>query len=205
VGMWQGDIGSVCLDDPPPVSPGPPCHGLVYQPSTGTAGSGMPSSQGTITAFDPPLGLGTPSHVTFVLNPDQSYSLAIGSTETDALHFTPACLTAQGAHPSCDDLAQQIAVFYTNRPGFGAGVACTTATDGGCDCLNPTMRVTADQGTWSLNGDMLRFTLSSALTPGRPTEIGFCNRGAELQMTTSPGSSLMGFGPATMTLTPMLP
>ena len=72
-------------------------------------------------------------------------------------HFSPYCLQASGANPSCGDLAANLAQFYetgavadaagTKSPDF-TSIGCQAASDGGCDCGYTYQVNLTDKGTW---------------------------------------------------------
>jgi hypothetical protein len=198
IGHWQGDMGTVCLDAPPSPFPDPPCENLVYLPPSATSDAGSPHPQGVVVQLDLPHGDGTPYASDIVFSPDHRYGLTLSKLEPHRIHFTPACLTAWGANPSCDDLTHGIAEYYVTYGNVG-GVACAAAATGGCDCSYEVRDLRFDGGTWIVRGNEL--TLSGGNSRFGPTQLAFCRSASQLQMTVAPGSSLADLGPASLTAT----
>jgi hypothetical protein len=198
-GTWQG---AVCLDAPLPVPAGPPCDNLVFLTSSAALDAGTLSGQ--VEQLDLPHGSGTTLVASVTFNSDQSYTVAIDSSQADTVHFAPYCLTAWGANPSCDDLEQQVNIYDMATVHFLQSFACTTAADGGCDCSYSYFFLQEDVGNWSAKGNGLTLASATSSYDGL-TETVFCKSVAELQIATAPGSSLAGLGPGTLTLTPMVP
>jgi hypothetical protein len=191
-GTWLST--SVCLTSPQPTPAGPPCENLIY-----LAPNAVQQDQTQLEYVDLPT---EPRSVTTGVNvsfqSDGTYTLVVPTTSVDQAHFAPYCLTAWGANPSCDDLQTQLQQFFLGMPNF-QNIACSVPADGGCDCSYVFLEQSGDLGTWSVEGKTL--TLTSALAPWGVAQFTFCRTVGGLQMTTMPGSTLLGLGPGTMTLT----
>jgi|HubBroStandDraft_1064217.scaffolds.fasta_scaffold92967_1 hypothetical protein len=192
-GTWRST--SVCLDSPPPTPPGQPCEDLVY---VAPDGGGQGRTQ--IEYVNLPVGPGAVTlGATVSFQADGTYNLAITTTQLNQAHFAPYCLTAWGANPSCDDLQTQLQQSFFAMPTW-QNFACSVPADGGCDCSYAYLANPADLGTWNVEGTTL--TLRSALAASSFAQFTFCRTAGGLQMTTMPGSTLLGLGPGAMTLMP---
>ncbi len=191
-GTWSAT--SVCLTSPQTTPAGQPCEDLIYlAPDAGGQG------QSQIGLVQLPVGPGAVTmHADVSLRSDGTYTIVIPTTLVNQVHFAPYCLTAWGAHPSCDDLQAQFQQFLGVMPNW-QNLACGMPADGGCDCSYAYVSDGADQGTWSVDGTTL--TLTSDLAPWGVAQFAFCKTADGLEMTTIPGSTLVGLGPGTMTLT----
>jgi hypothetical protein len=193
-GSWTST--SICLEAPsPPTSPGQPCDDLVYLPPDDGG-----QNQSQIEYLNLPLGPGivsTPANVS--LQADGTYTTVALTEVVNQAQFASYCLTAWGANPSCNDLQTQFQQSFLARPNW-QNFACSAPDAGGCDCSYTYLSSVADMGTWSVDGTTL--TLTSALAPWDVSQFTFCKTAGGLQMTTIPGSTLIGLGPGTMTLVP---
>ncbi len=190
-GTWTST--GICLNSPPPTRPGQPCENLVY-----VAPDGGAQNQSQIEHVELPGGPGAVSgHAMVSFQADGTYSLAVPTTLQNQAHFAPYCLTAWGADPSCYDLQTQLQQSFLDMPNW-QNFACSIPDAGGCDCSYANLSVTGDAGTWSVEGTTL--TLTSAQASWGIAQFTFCRTAGGLQMTTMPGSTLVGLGPGTMTL-----
>ncbi len=163
------------------------CSGLVYLPA-GTTGS---NAIGGIAFYTAPLDF-SQGNVTFTASDDpatQLFQFTIGvKSSVQTTHFTPTCLQAYGANPSCDDLtaallAQGTSVNYQNP-------SCTTASDNGCDCTYNLADTNGDSGQWRVLGSTI-YTFNSP--SGHPAQaMDFCVNGSTMTLSGKDGSHLLG-------------
>lgn len=144
-------------------------------------------------------------------NPDQTYTALYkfstqGPGYRNTTHFAPICLTANGASPTCAQLAAGLTAFYV--PGTGTppppatfnDINCTTSpSDQGCDCTYYYALQVVDQGTWSKSGNTIfqensNFTYNGVPlklgTPAQTMQTTFCQKGTVLELTGANGASL---------------
>ncbi len=185
---------------PPPGSPtnsGEWCSGLVYLPATSATANQLAG----VAFYPAPLEFNQ-GNVNFTASDDpaqQLFQFTIGvKSAVQTTHFTPACLQAYGANPSCDDLtagllAQGTSVNYQNP-------SCSTASDGGCDCTYNLADTNGDSGQWRIIGNSI-YTFNSP--SGHPAQaMDYCVNGNTMTLSGKDGSHLLGSaGIRTMTLT----
>lgn len=184
----------------PPVSKssGDWCQSIVFLPAN-SPGNTSGQEKLTFPALDHTPG--TITGATVNLNPtSHNYNVAISTSSTTSGHFSPTCLTAFGANPSCSDVETQLAMSY-GVPNYQDTV-CTNASDGGCDCSFEYLGTAADQGTYQTVGDTLYFfSAFSDVTPVLATT--YCATGGTLTITGKNGGSLFEVpGLRTLTLIP---
>jgi len=175
---------------PPPASAtnsGEWCSGLVYLPPSASSSNAL----GGIAFYTAPLDF-SQGDVTFTPADDpakQIFQFTIGvKSQLQSTHFTPACLQAYGANPSCDDLtaallAQGTSVNYQNP-------SCTTAPDNGCDCTYYLADTNGDSGQWRIIGNTI-YTFNSP--SGHPAQaMDYCVSGNTMTLSGKDGSHLLG-------------
>jgi hypothetical protein len=188
------------------------CSSLVYNPD------------GTVTNAN--LWHDAPELVSGTLkffDTDHSYTTALKfstmNLATNLTHFAPRCLVANGGNPTCDQLAAGLTMFYmpqsaTVPPNF-ANIACTTASDSGCDCTYVYEVDVADQGNWAIDAtdqttllqDSMVFTYNGVVaagqSPASTLHTKFCAENGGLELSGDRGGSLFGLlGLRTMVLGP---
>jgi hypothetical protein len=178
------------------------CSDLLYLP----ASPGMPRGQVMyVNLYANPAPL-TGAQLTF--RSDHTYSLGVtfGSV-TDAgeplapaglntTHFTPECIQAFGANPTCADLAAAIFEFYIEPPPI-SNIQCTLASDQGCDCSYDYENPVVDNGQWATPpGGTLLYEYSDYAQ--QPYPVSYCVTGsgasAKLTLTGYQGHNLTNIG-----------
>jgi hypothetical protein len=131
-------------------------------------------------------------NVTFTASDDPAkqffqFTIAVASRE-QLTHFSPACLQAYGANPTCDDLtagllAQGTAVNYQHPQ-------CTTASDQGCDCTYTLADTSGDSGNWRIIGNTIYTFNHPSRNP--PEAMDYCVNGNTMTLSGKDGSHLIG-------------
>ncbi len=171
---------------PTPTNSGDWCSGLVYYAASASDGGTI----GGIQFYPAPLDFlkGT---VTFTPGADaasQLYQFTIQVATTPQLtHFTPTCLQAYGANPTCDELTYGLA--HQSLPNY-QNVACTTAADQGCDCTYDLGDTTGDSGSWRIEGNTIYTFNNPSGNP--PQAMDFCVNGNTMTLSGKDGSHLSG-------------
>jgi hypothetical protein len=168
----------------------------------------MPSKVKTVNLWhDAPTLTG--GQVSF--NDGSIYNVALNFATYDVSHFAPLCLQTGGANPTCADLQQNLAEFYTSlagKDGMGnplpasfVNIQCQGATDGGCDCGYDYQVALTDTGTWSSGGSILTESSDPSGYLFNGTRVGseapsgfmvasFCQNGDALNLSGYNGSTL---------------
>jgi hypothetical protein len=171
------------LANPQPnlVTAGDWCSGLVYLPPS-ASGSGM---IGNIQFYAPPLDF---ERGTVSFNAESHLYEIVNTQKYDyATHFTPACLQAYGASPTCQELSD--ALNAQPLPNY-QDLSCANASDGGCDCAYTLSGTGGDNGTWEVVGSTLyEFPSLSGLPP---QAVDFCAQGDSMTLSGKNGSHLNG-------------
>jgi hypothetical protein len=163
------------------------CSGLVYLPPSASSSMAL----GGIAFYPPPLDF-KDGNVTFTASDDpakQLYQFTIAISSTPQLtHFSPACLQAYGANPSCDDLtagllAEGNSVNYQNP-------VCALAADQGCDCRYTIADTSGDSGNWRIEGNAIYLFNSPSGNP--PQVMDYCVQGDTMTLSGKDGSHLIG-------------
>ncbi|HEY4105993.1 MAG TPA: hypothetical protein VGM44_18960 [Polyangiaceae bacterium] len=171
----------------PPTNSGDWCSGLVYLPPSSTNTNPLAG----IAFYQPPLDF-REGNVTFTASDDptqQLFQFTVAITSGPQLtHFTPACLQAYGANPSCDDLtagliAEGTSVNYQNPQ-------CTLAADQGCDCSYTIGDTSGDSGDWRIIGNSIYLFNSPSGNP--PQTMDYCVQGDTMTLSGKDGSHLNG-------------
>jgi len=183
-----------------PKSPGDDCSALVYEPNV------LPLHNGPIKTVALPHGTGNVTTVPLVISSNHEYSVAVQTLSNTSTHFTPACLTAYGANPTCAELGTSLTAYYTGMPNFSETFTCTNASDGGCDCSYTYEGTAADTGTWQVEGDIMYFFSEGEDLVQPALETTFCvgPGGSSLSISGRDGQSLFNVqGLRYFTLVPM--
>jgi hypothetical protein len=163
------------------VTAGDWCSGLVYLPPS-ASGSGM---IGNIQFYAPPLDF---EQGTVSFNADNHLYEIVNTQKYDyTTHFTPSCLQAYGASPTCQELSD--ALNAQPLPNY-QDLSCANASDGGCDCTYTLSGTGGDNGTWEVVGSTLyEFPSLSGLPP---QAVDFCAQGDTMTLSGKNGSHLNG-------------
>ena len=141
-----------------------------------------------------------------------SYQVSLSFASSNATHFTPQCIQFGGATPTCGELAINLQQFYVTKAGSNGqgvmqaptftGIACNTASDGGCDCTYDYQIALTDFGTWQAVGNTIseasdlaayQYNGQPAAASQQPTKAqlaSFCQTGDTLTLSGYNGSSL---------------
>jgi hypothetical protein len=163
-------------------APGDPCASLVYLP-----GSLSGTSRVSFLALPLPQSPSVTGS-TLILYPSGDFGLDLRIAGSAGMHFSHTCLTANGANPTCADLASQVVISESGFPDF----TCLTATDGGCDCSWTYEGGAENWGSWRTDGDVLHL---DGIAPDGSAEqftYGFCARANELDLTAASGGPFLG-------------
>jgi hypothetical protein len=163
------------------------CSELVYLPPDPKVEDYPKGKVTNVNLYYPPAPLAFGS-ITFA--PDHTYGSTIGVDSPSSTYFTPACITAHGATPSCTDLAEQITLFYKPMPNYQDVVCCAPGSpagqclpdpSNGCNCSYTYRSTNSDMGSWRTADDILYlFSGYSAIQPMVQTT--YCARGGQLSM-----------------------
>ncbi len=171
------------------------CAEPTFEPLTGCSDLAyLPASAGApgITEVTLPLPKQvsvTEADVTFT--PDQGYSLELRTRGESGLHFSPGCLTAHGANPTCGELQGQLLQFFYTSPDLSE-LTCLAAADGGCDCSWQFELYLLERGSSRITGDVLSLTRTFPADDLSPTAFDFCAQADTLQLSAHPGSAFIG-------------
>jgi hypothetical protein len=176
------------------------CSSLVFEPPGPNTPSGSPAGQ--VTQVLLPHGAGKVTATTAILSANHNYNTAVDTKSTTLTHFAPTCITAYGAHPSCAELATELASFESAMPNY-AKMVCNDAADGGCDCTYDYVSTAADTGSWRVTGGNLLYFISAYNQFQPIVETTFCSANNTLTITGRNGTSLFAVsGLRTLTLAP---
>jgi hypothetical protein len=144
---------------PPNEVAGDWCSGLVYLPASVVMGA---SPIRGIAFWSPPL---TFRQGSVALLKDHTYSITASAFAPATTHFTPECIQAYGANPTC--LQLQIDLAATPNPNY-QDLACVDAADKGCDCSYEIEGTGSDTGNWQQVGSKIyQYSFSS----GKPPQV----------------------------------
>jgi hypothetical protein len=151
------------------------CQGLVYRPAS------VALQLQTLSLYAPPKIF---QNGTLVFNADQTYTIVTTAAADDLVHLPPVCLTAFGGTPTCQDIADGVVAMA--NPNY-AGLTCTAASDGGCDC-DVNMRGTgSDNGTWQYDSTGTIVYEFSTTARQAPVPVSFCVSGTPGERTLTMG------------------
>ena len=181
---------------------GDQCSQLIYNP--GTASPRIKS----VNLWHEAPSLAPGSQVTF--NADSTYTVALKFAGYNISHFTPYCLQAAGAAPTCSDLATGLKDYYeaaalpdaagTKLTDF-VNINCALAADSGCDCGYDYQVTFSDKGAWRSAGAILTqssdpgaYTLNGksagSQAPSAAMVSSICQSDADLTLSGYNGSAL---------------
>ncbi len=170
------------LATPPPsnVVSGEWCQNLVYSPDNSVlvslyAGGPLEYQLGGTMSFDPVTG---------------NYTATMRVSHEFSTHFTPACITAHGAHPTCDQLTQSISGYLSGAFVNYNDFACQNATDGGCDCTYKYGEGVGETARYAVVGNELY--ILDAMSGKPPHSYDFCIQGDSMTVGGHNGSHLFG-------------
>jgi hypothetical protein len=160
------------------------CSDLVYLPPSASNPRGQVMN---VALFANPAPL---TSAELIFRSDHTYNIAVNFQGVDKAHFTPECIGAYGAAPTCADLATAIQQFYIEPPPF-SNIACTRAADQGCDCTYDYENPVVDMGLWSTDGTLLYEYSSLGQQPYPATYcVSGSGPGAQLTVTGYQGRTL---------------
>jgi hypothetical protein len=176
------------LASPPPAATtsGDWCSGLVYYAPSAANGGTI----GGIQFYPAPLDFrhGTVNFTPGADASTQLYQFTIQiATVPQLTHFTPTCLQAHGANPTCDELTAGLAA--QTLPNY-QNVACKAASDNGCDCTYDLGDTTGDSGSWQIVGNSIYMFNSPSGNP--PQVADYCVNGNTMTLSGKDGSHLIG-------------
>ena len=167
---------------PPPsnVTSGEWCQNLVYSPDNSVlvslyADGPLEYELGGTMSFDPVTG---------------NYTATMRVSHQFATHFTPACITAHGAHPTCDQLTQSISGYLSGAFVNYNDFLCHNATDGGCDCTYKYGEGVGETARYAHVGNELY--ILDAMSGKPPHSYDFCIQGNTMTVGGHNGSHLFG-------------
>jgi hypothetical protein len=119
-----------------------------------------------------------------------NYTASMRVQKDFAVHFTPTCIQAHGAHPTCAQLTASIASYiaggFVNYNDF----ACNDASDGGCDCTYNYGEGTGETGRFAVVGSQVYIFDAPSGKP--PHAMDFCIQGDTMTIAGHNGSHLFG-------------
>jgi hypothetical protein len=115
---------------------------------------------------------------------DMTFTQSTTLDATATLVLPASCLKAGSTTYTC----QQLQDIFKADPG-AMQIACTSSSDGGCNCKNPVHEVTSNTGTYAISGSTV--TLTTAKDKGTAE---YCVKGSKLYLhtTVSSGTTMGG-------------
>ncbi|HWZ90284.1 MAG TPA: hypothetical protein VNW92_15580 [Polyangiaceae bacterium] len=180
------------LANPPPSNTvsGEWCENLDY--STDSNGQSMSNGQ-TMVAVS--LFAGGPLEYqlggTMSFDPNTgNYTATLKVQHDFATHFTPGCINAHGAYPTCQALTDSISGYLSGAFVNYNNFACTPSSDGGCDCTYRYGEGVGETARYAVMGNELY--ILDAMSGLPPHAYDFCIQGDTMTVGGHNGSHLFG-------------